>query len=71
MRINFYGPIIDSKVIRTSIADIYEIQRGLADSDLQVASFRTRPDPFDVSADSDYGFNDSSDYDYLFDFDDP
>lgn len=69
MRINFYGPITDSKVIRTAQTDIYEIQRGLADSDLQVASFRTRPDPFDVSADSDYGFNDSSDYDYLFNFD--
>ena len=69
MRINFYGPITDSKVIRTAQTDVYEIGRGLADSDLQVASFRTRPDPFTISADSDYGFNDSSDYDYLFNFD--
>lgn len=69
MRVNFYGPITESGVIRTAINNIYEIDRGLADSDLQVASFRTRPDPFNVSADSDFGFADSSDYDYLFDFD--
>ena len=48
---------------------MFEINRGLRDSDLQVAKFRTRPQPFSVSADSDFGFNDSADYASLFDFD--
>ena len=69
MKVNFYGPINDSNVIRTALTNIFELQRGLADSDLQVAGFRTRPLPFDVSADSNFSFMDSSDYDYLFDFD--
>lgn len=69
MRVNFYGAIADSKVVRSAITNIYEIDRGLLDSDLQVAKFRTRPDPFSVSADSDFGFNDSADYNSLFDFD--
>jgi len=69
MRINFYGPIAESKVIRTAETNMFEINRGLRDSDLQVAKFRTRPKPFSVSADSDFGFNDSADYASLFDFD--
>jgi hypothetical protein len=69
MRVNFYGPISESKVINKSINNIFEIQRGLRDSDLQIAKLRTRPYPFGVSADSDFGFADSSDYTYLFNFD--
>lgn len=69
MRVNFYGPITDSKVIRTAYTNVYEINRGLLDSDLQVARFRTRPDPYGIYADSDFGFADSADYDSLFDFD--
>lgn len=69
MRVNFYGPVTDSAVIRTSLVDIFEQNRGLRDSDMQVAKFRTRPDPFSASADSDFGYLDSSDYNYLFDFD--
>ena len=69
MRVNFYGAIADSKVIQTAITNIYETNRGLLDSDLQVAKFRTRSDPFSISADSDFGFNDSADYNSLFDFD--
>ena len=69
MRINFYGPIAESKIIRTAETNMFEINRGLRDSDMQVAKFRTKPNPFNVSADSDFGFNDSADYNYLFDFD--
>jgi hypothetical protein len=69
MRINFYGPIANSSVIRTALTNVYEQNRGLADSDLQVAKYRTRPEPFGILADSDFGFLDSSDYNYLFDFD--
>lgn len=69
MRVNFYGPITNSNVIRTALTNVYEQNRGLADSDLQVAKFRTRPNPFNVSADSDFSYLDSADYTYLFDFD--
>lgn len=69
MRVNFYGPITDSKVIRTANTNIYEINRGLSDSDIQVAALRTRPDPYGIYGDSDYGFNDSADYSYIFNFD--
>jgi hypothetical protein len=69
MKVNFYGPVTNSNVIRTALTNVFEQQRGLADSDLQVAKFRTRPDPFAISADSDFSYLDSSDYNYLFDFD--
>jgi hypothetical protein len=69
MRINFYGPIAESKIIRAAETSMFNINSGLRDSDMQVAKFRTKPNPFDVSADSDFGFNDSADYNYLFDFD--
>ena len=68
MKINFYGPVTNSNVIRTAITNISEQNRGLLDSDQPVAKFRTRPDPFAVSADSDFSFLDSADYNYLFDF---
>ena len=69
MRVNFYGPIAESGIIKTSISNVYEMQRGLLDSDVQVSAFRVRPDPFAILADSDFGFADSSDYTYPFDFD--
>ena len=69
MRVNFYGPINESSIIRTALTDIYEMNRGLQDSDIQVAALRSRPDPFTIMADSDYGFTDSSDYNYIFNFD--
>ena len=69
MKINFYGPVTNSNVIRTAITNISEQNRGLLDSDQPVAKFRTRPNPFAVSADSDFSFLDSADYNYLFDFD--
>lgn len=68
MKINFYGPVTNSNVIRTAITNISEQNRGLLDSDQPVAKFRTRPKPFAVSADSDFSFMDSADYNYLFDF---
>lgn len=69
MRVNFYGPINESGIIKTSLTDIYEMQRGLLDSDVQVVAMRTRPDPFTATGDDDFGFTDSSDYSYIFDFD--
>lgn len=69
MRVNFYGPISDSNVIRTAMTNIFNINSGLQDSDMQITKFRTRPDPFAVSGDSDFSFIDSADYSYLFDFD--
>lgn len=69
MKVNFYGAVSDSNVIRTALTNVFEINRGLADSDLQISKFRTRPDPFAISGDSDFSYLDSSDYNYLFDFD--
>jgi len=58
MKINLYGPINESGIITKAITDIYEIQRGLADSDTQIERVTTVTDPRDVSADSDFGFTD-------------
>ena len=56
MKINLYGPIKETGIITKSIADIYEIQRGLADSDTQIERITTVTNPRNVSADSDFGF---------------
>lgn len=56
MKINFYGPTAESKIIRTVDADLYQIQTGLVDSDVFVEKIRVEPDPINVSPDSDYGF---------------
>lgn len=56
MKINFYGPTTDLKIIRQSDVDIYLTQAGLKDSDTYWGTVRVLPDPIDVSADSDYGF---------------
>lgn len=69
MRVNFYGPIAESRIIRTANTNLYEINRGLADSDLQVAALRSKPNPFDITGDSDFGFNDSTDESFIFNFD--
>lgn len=56
MKINLYGPINETGIITKSITDIYEIQRGLADSDIQIERITSVTNPRDVSADSDFGF---------------
>jgi len=56
MKINFYGPVTDGKIIRQVDADLYNMQSGLADSDEFLEKIRVLPDPADASPDSDYGF---------------
>lgn len=57
MKVNFYGPINESKIIRTAMADVYQIGLGSQDSDIALERITVTPDPSNVSADSDYGFN--------------
>jgi len=57
MKVNLYGPISQTGVITKAITDIFEIQSGLADSDTQIERITTVTNPRDVSADSDFGFN--------------
>lgn len=58
MKISFHGPINTGQVIRKSIADIYDIGTGLADSDMQIERMTINPNPTSVIglADSDFGF---------------
>ena len=67
MRANFYGPITEVGVIRTSINNLYNQEAGLLDSDLQIGRLTVTTDPADASADSDYGFNETLDLIYPFD----
>ena len=53
MKSMFYGPIGDSKIIRSVGTNFFL----MGDSDTPVSQFVVTPDPIDVSADSDYGFN--------------
>ena len=59
MYINFYGPINNRGVIRTSITNVFDQNAGLSDSDLLMETLTTTPDPSGVIglADSDFGFN--------------
>jgi hypothetical protein len=66
MRVNFYGAINEVGVIRTSINNISEINGGLADSDVQIGQIQVTTDPANVSADSDYGFNELIDFEFPF-----
>ena len=61
MKVNFYGPINDGKIINKSIAKIDTETKGIADSDL--LNITITPTPSGVSADSDYGFLEVYDYD--------
>jgi len=58
MKVNFYGPINTSDVIRKSITDLSQIKVGLSDSDIQTSRITVTPDPLTVigTADSDFGF---------------
>lgn len=59
MKISFHGPIENKNIIRTAVSQIFDIERGLADSDLKVETLTTTPDPLDIIglADSDFAFN--------------
>jgi hypothetical protein len=56
MKINFYGPINDGKIIRQADIDLYSIGTGLLDSDEFLEKIRVITNPADASPDSDYGF---------------
>lgn len=58
MKVNFYGPINTSDVIRTAITDLNQIKVGLSDSDIQTSRITVTPDPVTIigTADSDFGF---------------
>jgi len=58
MKVNFYGAIATKGIIRKSIADIFEMNTGLADSDLKLERIAVEPDPLSAIglADSDFGF---------------
>ena len=56
MKINFYGPINDGKIIRQADIDLYSIGTGLLDSDEYLEKIRVITNPADASPDSDYGF---------------
>lgn len=67
MRVNFYGAVSETGVIRTSINNIYNQDAGLLDSDLQISRLTVTTDPADASADSDFGFSETLDLEYPFD----
>ena len=56
MKINFYGPVTDGKIIRTAKPSLYGIDTGLRDSDELLSTIIVTTDPANASADSDYGF---------------
>jgi hypothetical protein len=57
MKINFYGPTESAKIIRQVDVDTFMMGQSVLDSDQYTGTIRLTPDPIDVSADSDYGFN--------------
>jgi len=57
MKVNFYGPIANTTIIRKVKTDIYLMNAGLRDSDIALERIEVTPDPANASPDSDYGFN--------------
>jgi len=59
MKVQFYGSISSGDIIRTSIADVYLQDQGLADSDVNVERITVTPSPLSTIglADSDFGFS--------------
>lgn len=57
MKVSFYGPSTDAKIIRQIDIEYYLMHGGLADSDTYLGLHRITPDPINVSPDSDFGFN--------------
>ena len=60
MKVNFYGPVNDGKVINTTTMKFDIDTKDIADSDY--LTITTTPTPGGVSADSDYGFLEVYDY---------
>jgi hypothetical protein len=58
MKVSFHGPVTTSSIIRTSKADIYDINAGLRDSDNYLETIKVTPNPTNIFglADSDFGF---------------
>ena len=57
MKLNFYGEIGTSSIIRTATNKFFQMGVGLADSDIHLETMTITPTPVGVSADSDFGFN--------------
>jgi len=67
MKVSFHGPIENKDIIRTSIANINQINGGLLDSDVKLETITVTPNPSNTlgTADSDFGFD--TDIDLAFD----
>lgn len=67
MKVSFHGPIENKDIIRTSIANINQINAGLLDSDVKLETITVTPNPSNTlgTADSDFGFD--TDIDLAFD----
>ena len=59
MKISFYGPKGEGNVIRDVRNNMFIQDGGLADSDVYLQTLKITPTPVGVSADSDYGFNET------------
>ena len=61
MRVQYYGSIGTSNIIRQSNARIHQIGAGLADSDIRLNTIQIDPDPTTTIglADSDFGFTET------------
>ena len=57
MKVNFYNGLFDQNIIREAKPTVGFIGAGEADSDLSAVEINVKPNPADVSPDSDYGFN--------------
>lgn len=59
MKVSFHGPIENKDIIRTSIANLHQINAGLLDSDVKLETITVTPDPSSTlgTADSDFGFD--------------
>jgi len=59
MKVSFHGPVNTSSIIRTTKADLFEINSGLIDSDGYLETVKITPNPVNVFglADSDFGFS--------------
>lgn len=65
MKINFYGEIGTTSVIRTATNKFFQMGVGMGDSDIHIETMTITPTPEGVSADSDFGFN--TEIDLIFD----
>ena len=57
MHIFFYGALNTGKIVRETNMKYFNMQAGLQDSDLPLQRTTTTLTPSNVSADSDFGFN--------------